>query len=160
MSGSNMLCWHSGVHPTLTNGLINKRDPDYGQIWWGWWWMVVIAFHPRLHTVKYDEVDDVGKSVKKLSKIRRIVKKSEKLQRPKKLQKSLVRRNVYRSTNLPSIRYKELKLPLEFWQFFRTLFAGTRRSSLDTTLESIIDKAKLIELLMLCHVVLEWEEVL
>ena len=69
--------------------------------------------------VKYDEVDGgrsgaVGKSVKKLSKGRRIVKKSEKSQRPERLQRSSVRRNVYRSTDPPSIRYEELELPLEF----------------------------------------------
>ena len=56
----------------------------------------------------------IGKSVKKLSKGRRIVKKSEKSQRPEKLQRSLVRRNVYRSIDLPSIRYKEFKLLLDF----------------------------------------------
>ena len=54
-------------------------------------------------TVKYDEVDGgVGKSVKKLSKGQRIVKKSEKPQRPEKLQRSLVWRNVYQSTD-PSL---------------------------------------------------------
>ena len=46
------------------------------------------------------------------SKSRRIVKKSEKPQRPEKLQRSSVRRNVYGSTDPPS-RYKKLKLPLE-----------------------------------------------
>ena len=68
--------------------------------------------------VKYEEVDGgrsgaVGKSVKKSSKSRRIIKKSEKPQRPEKLQRSSVRRNVYRSTDPPSIRYEELELPLE-----------------------------------------------
>ena len=65
--------------------------------------------------VDYDGVDGgvVGKSVKKSSKSRRIVKKSEKSQRPERLQRSLVWRNVYRSTNPPSIRYEELELPLE-----------------------------------------------
>ena len=48
----------------------------------------------------------------KLSKSRRIVKKSEKPQRPEKLQRSSIRRNVYRSIDPPS-RYKELELPLE-----------------------------------------------
>ena len=52
--------------------------------------------------VKHDGVDGSGgKSVKKSSKSRRIVKTSEKLQRPEKLQRSLVRRNVYRSTDPP-----------------------------------------------------------
>ena len=67
--------------------------------------------------VEFDGVDAgggaVGKSVKKSSKSRRIVKKSEKPQRPEKLQRSSVRRNVYRSTDPPSIRYEELELPLE-----------------------------------------------
>ena len=55
--------------------------------------------------VEYDEVDDgVGKLVKKLSKGRRTVKKSEKPQRPEKLQRSLARRNVYRSTGPPSTK--------------------------------------------------------
>ena len=74
---------------------------------------MVMAFHLRLHTtqiaVEYDEVDGVGKSVKKSSKSQRIVKKSEKPQRPEKLQRSSVRRNVYRSTDPPSIRYEELE---------------------------------------------------
>ena len=48
------------------------------------------------------------------SKSRRIVKKSEKPQRPEESQRSSVRRNVYRSTDSPSIRYEELELPLEF----------------------------------------------
>ena len=66
-------------------------------------------------TVEYDEFDGgVGKLVKKLSKGRKIVKKSEKPQRPEKLQRSSVWKNVYQSTNLPSIRYKELELPLQF----------------------------------------------
>ena len=39
--------------------------------------------------------------------------KVEKPQRPKRLQRSSVWRNVYQSTNLPSIRYKELELSLE-----------------------------------------------
>ena len=57
--------------------------------------------------VEFDGVDAgggaIGKSVKKSSKSRRIIKKSEKPQRPEKLQRSSVRKNVYRSTNLPSI---------------------------------------------------------
>ena len=59
--------------------------------------------------VKYDEVDKgrsgaIGKSVKKLSKGRRIVKKSEKPQRPEKLQRSLARKNIYQSTGPPSTK--------------------------------------------------------
>ena len=61
-------------------------------------------------TVKYDEVDGGGgKSVEKSSGSQRIVKKSEKPQRPEKSQRSSVRRNVYRSTDPPSIRYEELE---------------------------------------------------
>ena len=49
--------------------------------------------------VEFDGVDvgggAVGKSAKKLSKSRKIVKKSEKPQRPEKLQKSSVWRNIY-----------------------------------------------------------------
>ena len=48
------------------------------------------------------------------SKSRKIVKKSEKPQRPEKLRRSSVWKNVYQSTDFPSIRYEELKLPLEF----------------------------------------------
>ena len=66
--------------------------------------------------VEFDGVDAggggaVGKSVKKSSKGRRIVKKSEKPQRLEKLQRSSVRRNVYRDTDPPSI--EELELPLK-----------------------------------------------
>ena len=55
--------------------------------------------------VKYDEIDGVksgiiGKLVKMSSKSQRIVKKSEKPQRFEKLQRSLVWKNIYQSTNL------------------------------------------------------------
>ena len=54
-------------------------------------------------TVKYDKVDaGGGKSVEKSLGSQRIVKKSKKRQRPEKLQKSLVWRNVYQSTDPPS----------------------------------------------------------
>ena len=53
--------------------------------------------------VEFDRVDTddsaVGKLVKKLSKSRKIIKKSEKPQRPKKLQRLLVRKNIYQSIN-------------------------------------------------------------
>ena len=66
---------------------------------------------------EYDEVDggvgNGGKLVEKLSKSRRIVKKSKKPQRLKKLERSWVRRNVYQNTDLPSI--EDLKLLLELW---------------------------------------------
>ena len=83
----------------------------------------------------------------------------------KKLQRPLVRRNVYQSTNSPSIKYKELKLSLKVWQFFvlfcwaRKLSQGCycsnyRQSTANRAADAllIIDKAKLMELLMLCHV--------
>ena len=68
--------------------------------------------------IKYDEVDGgrsgaVGKSVQKSSKSRRIVKESKSFKGLKILQRPSVRRNVYRSTDPPSIRYEELELPLE-----------------------------------------------
>ena len=47
------------------------------------------------------------------SKSRRIVKKSERPPRPEKLQRSSVWKNVYRSTNPPSIGNEELELPLK-----------------------------------------------
>lgn len=57
--------------------------------------------------VKYDKVDgDDGKLVEKLSKV-------EKAQKPKKLQRSSVRRNIYQSIGFLSTIYKELKLLLE-----------------------------------------------
>ena len=59
--------------------------------------------------------------VEKLSKV-------EKPQRPKKLQRLSVRRNVYQSTNPPSIGYEELELPLELWQFFK-LFCWAQKLS-------------------------------
>ena len=69
--------------------------------------------------VKYDEVDGGrsgagGKLVKKSSKSRRIVKESKSFKGLKNLQRPSVRRNVYRSTDPPSIRYEEFKLLLEF----------------------------------------------
>ena len=52
--------------------------------------------------VEYNEFDGgVGKLVKKLSKGQKIVKMSEKPQRPEKLQKSSVWKNVYQSTGPP-----------------------------------------------------------
>ena len=64
------------------------------------------------------------------SKSRRIVKKSEKPQRPEKLQRSLVWRNIYRSTNHPSIVYKKLELPLELLAVFRALLLGPEAFSI------------------------------
>ena len=58
----------------------------------------------RAELVSKDEVDgdedsSCGKSVKKLSKSRKIVKKSKSFKGLKNLQKLSVRRNVYQSTN-------------------------------------------------------------
>ena len=94
--------------------------------------------------VKYDEVDGGGKSVKKLSKGRKIIKKSEKLQRPEKLQRLSVWRNVYWGIDPPS-KNSNVGQTLTV---FRALFARPR-SSLDTTFRVITDEAKLIELLVL-----------
>ena len=60
--------------------------------------------------VEYNGVDSGGdQSVKKLSKSRQKLKSLKGL---KNLQKPSVRRNVYRSTDPPSIRYEELLLKL------------------------------------------------
>ena len=58
------------------------------------------------------------------------VKKSKKPQRLEKLQILLVRRNVYQSINLPSIRYEEFKLLLEFWQFFELFLLDLKALSI------------------------------
>ena len=63
----------------------------------------------------------------------------------------MVRRNVYQSTDSLSIRYKELELLLELWQFFKLLLLDPEALSRPFSV-SIIVKAKLMELLMLCHV--------
>ena len=55
----------------------------------------------------------------------RIVKKSEKPQRPEKLQRSSIQRNVYQSTDPLSIRYEELELSLKLWQFFELFLLGS-----------------------------------
>ena len=71
--------------------------------------------------VEYDEVSRAGgKSVKKLSKSGKIVKESKSFKSLKNLQKPSVWKNIYKSTNLPSIRYKEL----EFRQFFELFLLG------------------------------------
>ena len=69
----------------------------------------------------------------------------------KNLQKPLVWRNVYQSTNSSSIRYEEFELPLEFWQFFK-FFLLKSRSFFNTKFGAIVVKAKLMKLLMLCYV--------
>ena len=77
------------------------------------------------NVIEYDEVDvggGGGKLVKKLSKSPKSLKGLKNLQRP------LVWRNIYQSTNPPSIRYKELEFPLEFWQFFKLFLLGPKSS--------------------------------
>ena len=62
--------------------------------------------------VKYDGVDGGDdQSVKKSSKSRQKLKSFKGLEN---LQKPSVRKNVYQSTDPPSIKYKELEFPLEF----------------------------------------------
>ena len=140
--------------------------------WWSWWWILILRLskaHQRTHQLvrpglrssimRLMEVRVVllASLVKKLSKSRKIVKESKSFKGLKNLQRPLVRRNVYQSTNPPSIRYEELKLPLKLWQFFELFLLGPK-SSLEATSASIIDKAKLMELLMLYYVFLQWEE--
>ena len=69
--------------------------------------------------VKYDEVN-WGRisAVDKLLKSWKIVKSLKNPKGLKKLHKLSVWKNIYKSTNPPSIRYKELELLLELWQFF------------------------------------------
>ena len=78
--------------------------------------------------------------------------KVKKPQRPKKLQKSLVRRNDFQSTDLTSIWYKELELLLEFWQFSGLFLLGPGAFSISVSINS---KTRLIEPLILCHVFLQ-----
>ena len=54
-----------------------------------------------------------GKLVKKSSKSRELSKSPKSLKSLESLQKPSVWRNVYQSTYLSSMRYKELELPLE-----------------------------------------------
>ena len=62
-----------------------------------------------------DRADETVVDSSKSSKSQKIVKKSEKPHRPKKLQRSSVWRNVYQSIDPSSIWYKELEFPLELW---------------------------------------------
>ena len=83
-------------------------------------------------------------------------KSCQKVEKPQRLEKSQrlsVQRNVYRSTDPPSIRYEELELLIKALSVFSSSFAGPR-SFFDTTSGAITDKAKLVELLMLCYVFL------
>ena len=96
------------------------------------------------------EVSDAGgKSIKKSSKSRRIVKKSKKPQRSEKFAKA-----IGSEERLPKHRSsvnEELELPLQLSDSFSSSFAEPR-SFLDSTFGAIIDKAKVVGLLMLCRV--------
>ena len=106
-------------------------------------------------TVIYDEVDKgrssaVGKSVKKSSKGRRIVRKSEKPQSPKNL-KCLKSCGGHRFegtfTEVPVLYQQRSRASVEALRVFRALFAGPK-SSLKALFASIIDGTQLMELLM------------
>ena len=55
---------------------------------------------------------------KSCQKVEESSKSPKRLKGQKDLQKSPVWKNVYQSTDTLSIRYEELELPLELWQFF------------------------------------------
>ena len=95
--------------------------------------------------VKYDEVDGDGKSIKKSSKSRRLVKESKSFKGLRNLQRPLVRRNVYQNTGLLSTKNSSF-----YWSSdsFSCSFARPE-SSLKAVFASIIDKAQLMELLIL-----------
>ena len=91
----------------------------------------------------------VANRLKSCQKVEKSSKRSKKPQRSRKTAKVIdlkERLSKYRS----SVN-KKLKLLLELWQFFELFFVGPR-SSLDTTFGAIIVMAKLMELLMRCHV--------
>ena len=96
------------------------------------------------------EVSDAdGKSVEKLSKSQKIVKKSKNLKGLKSRKNHRFRRMF---TKAPVLRQRRTRTSIKTLAVFRALFAGRRRSSLNTIFESIINRAKLMELLMLCRV--------
>ena len=70
------------------------------------------------------------------------------------LQRPLIWRNVYQSTNPLSIRYKKTRASVRTLIVFQTFFAGPK-SSLDTSLKAITNKTKRVELLMLCRAFLQ-----
>ena len=78
--------------------------------------------------IKYGEVDASGggggKSVKSCQKVEESSKSLKSLKDLKNLQRLPVRKNVYQSTDLPSIGYEKLKLLLEFWYFFELFLLG------------------------------------
>ena len=97
-------------------------------------------------TIKYDEVDSgVGKLVKKLSKVEESSKSPKNL---KGLKSYKGHRFGGTFTKVPIFCQKILTFN-RVLTVFRALFAGPR-SYFDITFALIIDKAKLIELLMRC----------
>ena len=89
---------------------------------------------------------------KSCQKVEELSKSPKSFKGLKNLQRLLVRRNVYQSTDPPSIGNEELELPLQLSDSFLNSFFAAPRSSLDTMFGVIIVMAKLIEPLMLCHV--------
>ena len=105
---------------------------------------ISLSTSATLITVEYDEFGHAGsKLVKKSSKSWRIVKESKSFKGLKNLQRPLVQRNIYQSTDPPSSEYEELK------QFFELFLLGPEALSIPWT---ITNKAKLVELLMVCRV--------
>lgn len=105
--------------------------------------------------VSYHEIDsNDDKLVEKLSKSWRIIKSwitsnTWKSHRPQ------VQRNVYQSIySLLIYKYKELKPTSELWQFGFCAFLARPKSYFNTMFRPIIVKARLIELLIPCHVFL------
>ena len=98
---------------------------------------------------QYDEVDGGGKSVKKLSKSRRIVKKSPKNLKGLNSCKGHQFGGMF--TKALVLRQQTIQVFVRTLTVFQALFAGPR-SYFNTTLALIIDKAKLMELLMRYHV--------
>ena len=112
--------------------------------------------HQRTHQLAQPRVQSsmmrlmvVASWLKSCQKVEKSSKSPKKPQKLKNLQISSVWRNVYRNTGPPlmknsSFHYSALTV-------FRALFARPR-SSLNTTFGAIIVMAKLMELLMRCHV--------
>ena len=86
---------------------------------------------------------------KSCQKVEKLSKSPKGLKGLKNLQRTSIRKNVYRSTDLPSIGNEELELPLQlFDSFFELFLLGPGALSIPC----FIVKAQLIELLMRCPV--------
>ena len=102
--------------------------------------------------VKHDGFNGAeGKSIEKSSENRRIVKESKSFKGLKNLQRLLVWRNVYQSTDPPPIKIRRTRVSVRALAVFRALFAMPK-SFLDTIFGAMIVKAKLVKLLILCYV--------